>query len=34
MLPYDGGQGGVVLSVDLLRRLAELPIELDLDIHG
>jgi len=30
----EGGQGGVVLSVDLLRRLAALPIELDLDIYG
>lgn len=29
-----GGQGGVVLGVDLLRRLAALPIELDLDIYG
>ena len=28
------GQGGVVLSVDLLRRLAALPIELGLDIYG
>ncbi|HEX5994416.1 MAG TPA: DUF4279 domain-containing protein [Jiangellales bacterium] len=30
----DGGQGGVVLSVDLLQRLAALPIELALDIYG
>jgi hypothetical protein len=28
------GQGGVVLGVELLRRLATLPIELDLDIYG
>ena len=30
----EGGQGGVVLAVDLLRRLAALPIQLDLDIYG
>jgi hypothetical protein len=30
----EGGQGGVVLAADLLRRLAALPIELDLDIYG
>jgi hypothetical protein len=29
----EGGQGGVVLGVNLVRRLAAL-IELDLDIHG
>lgn len=28
------GQGGVVLSVDLLQRLAALPIELSLDLYG
>lgn len=28
------GQGGVMLGVDLLRRLAALPIEVDLDIYG
>jgi hypothetical protein len=30
----EGGQGGVVLGVNLVRRLAALPIELDLDIYG
>ena len=30
----DGGQGGVELGVDLLQRLAALPIELGLDIYG
>ena len=30
----EGGQGGVVLGVDLLRRPAALPIDLDLDIYG
>lgn len=30
----EGGQGGVVLGIDLLRRLAALPVELDLDIYG
>ncbi|HZO69824.1 MAG TPA: hypothetical protein VFB74_32925 [Kribbellaceae bacterium] len=28
------GNGGVVLEVDLLQRLAALPIELNLDIYG
>jgi hypothetical protein len=31
---FKDGQGGVVLGVDVLRRLAALPIELDLDIDG
>jgi hypothetical protein len=28
------GNGGVVLQVDLLQRLAALPVELSLDIYG
>lgn len=28
------GQGGIALSVDLLRRLAGLPIQLDFDIYS
>lgn len=30
----ENGQGGVSLSPALLQRLAALPVELDLDIHG
>lgn len=30
----DGGQGGVVLDVSLVRRLAAVPVELILNIYG